>query len=117
MEILPPRERNIILTGDPDQRFDPFSYIWCYSNPEIVVQNPLLQQHFQHILQFDDSFDSDFGSELGEAPPTQSDFEEEEESFRTPPESEDKRIPTPIPDEQPPPEQQQPEPQAHEPAR
>ena len=59
LELLPPAERNILLTGDPDQRFDPFSYIWCYSYPEIAAQNPALQEHFQHILQFEDNFEGE----------------------------------------------------------
>ena len=57
LELLPPEERNILLTGDPDQAFDPFSYIWCYSYPEIAARNPILQEHFQHILQFEDNIE------------------------------------------------------------
>ena len=53
LKLLPPEERNIILTGDPDKAFDPFSYIWCYSYPEIAALNPILRQYFQHILQFE----------------------------------------------------------------
>ena len=42
-----------MLTGDPDQNFDTFSY----SYPEIGAQNLALQAHFQHILQFEDKFE------------------------------------------------------------
>ena len=57
LELLPPEERNILLTGDPDQAFDPFSYIWCYSYPQIAAQNPILQAHFQHILHFENNIE------------------------------------------------------------
>jgi hypothetical protein len=57
LELLPPGERNILLTGDPDQTFDPFSYIWCYTYPQIAAQNPILQAHFQHILQFENNIE------------------------------------------------------------
>ena len=41
------------MTGDPEQEFDPYTYIWIYTYPEIAVQNPEIQLNFQHILQFD----------------------------------------------------------------
>jgi hypothetical protein len=54
---LPESERNILLTGDKDQEFDPYTYIWIYSYPEIAVQNPLIHQNFQHTLQLEDQFE------------------------------------------------------------
>ena len=42
LELLPPAELNILLAGDLEQRFDPFSYIWCYSYSEIAAPNPAL---------------------------------------------------------------------------
>ena len=55
---LPPlEERNILLNGDPDQAFDPLGYIWRYSYPEIAARNPTLEEHFQHILQFEDEIE------------------------------------------------------------
>ena len=56
LQLLPPAEHNILLTGDLDQIFYPFIYIWCYSYPAIEAPNPALQAHFQHILQFEDKF-------------------------------------------------------------
>ena len=58
LELLPPEERNIILTGDPDKSFDPFSYIWCYSYPDIAARNPILLQYFQHILGFENNVEN-----------------------------------------------------------
>ena len=52
LKALPESERNIILTGDPEKKFDPYVYIWIYSFPTIAAQNPIVQEHFQHILQF-----------------------------------------------------------------
>jgi hypothetical protein len=43
-------EKNILLTGDPNQGFDAYTYNWIYSYPEIAIQNPNIQQNFQHIL-------------------------------------------------------------------
>jgi hypothetical protein len=54
---LPENERNILLTGDSDQEFDPYTYSWVYTCPEIAIQNPAIQQNFQHILQFEDHFE------------------------------------------------------------
>ncbi len=54
---LPDSERNIILTGDPEQEFDPHTYIWIYSYPELAIQNPLSQENFKHVLQFEDQFE------------------------------------------------------------
>jgi hypothetical protein len=51
---LPEIKRNILLTGDPNQEFYPYTYIWIYTYPEIAIQNPAIQQNFQHILQFED---------------------------------------------------------------
>ena len=48
-----------MLTGDPDTSFDPYVYVWIYSFPQIAVQNPLVQQHFQHILQFENPVQAD----------------------------------------------------------
>jgi hypothetical protein len=39
---LPESKRNILLTGDPEQEFDPYTYIWIYTYPEIPVQNPVI---------------------------------------------------------------------------
>ncbi len=58
LKILPPEERNILLTGDPDKAFDPFSYIWCYSYPNIAARNPILLQYFQHILGFENNVEN-----------------------------------------------------------
>jgi hypothetical protein len=55
LKLLPPEERNILLTGDPYKAFDPFSYIWCYSYPDIAARNPILQEYFQHILEFENN--------------------------------------------------------------
>ena len=57
LKSLPEIERNIILTGDPDQEFDPYTYIWIYTYPEIARQNPVIENNFQHILQFEDNFE------------------------------------------------------------
>ena len=57
LKYLTKIERNILLTGDPDQEFDPYTYIWIYTYPELAIQNPAIQQNFQHILQFEDNFD------------------------------------------------------------
>ncbi len=54
---LPSTERNIILTGDPDQEFDPYTYIWIYTYPEFARQNPVIEQNFQHILQFENDIE------------------------------------------------------------
>ena len=56
---LPSTERNIILTGDPEQEFDPYTYIWIYTYPEFARQNPLIEQNFQHILQFENDIEPD----------------------------------------------------------
>ncbi len=29
-------------------------YIWIYMYPELAVQNPVIQQNFKHILQFEE---------------------------------------------------------------
>ena len=52
LQTIPEAERNIILTGDPEKKFDPYVYIWIYSFQTIVGENPIVQEHFQHILQF-----------------------------------------------------------------
>ena len=39
-------------------------YIWIYSYPEIAVQNPVIQEHFPHILQFEDNFVQNFNVPL-----------------------------------------------------
>ena len=57
LELLPLAEWNILLPGDPEQKFDLFSYIWYYSKHKIAAQNPALQAYFQHILQFEDNFE------------------------------------------------------------
>ena len=64
LKQLPVEERNILLTGDPDTSFDPYIYVWIYSFPQIAVQNPLVQQHFQHILQFEDQFQEDLPTQI-----------------------------------------------------
>ena len=56
---LPSTERNIILPGDPNQEFDPYTYIWIYTYPEFARQNPVIEQNFQHILQFEDNLPLD----------------------------------------------------------
>ena len=53
LKSLPAEERNILLTGDPNLKFDPYTYILVYSFPEIAAQNPFIFQNFQHILQFE----------------------------------------------------------------
>ena len=40
LKHLPESERNILLIGDPEQEFDPYTYIWIYTYPEIAVQKP-----------------------------------------------------------------------------
>jgi hypothetical protein len=37
LRCLPEAKRNIILTGDPGQEFDPFNFGWIYTFPELVV--------------------------------------------------------------------------------
>jgi hypothetical protein len=68
-KLLPPEERNIILTGDPDKAFDPFSYIWCYSYPDIAAQNPIPQEYFQHILEFENNIVDQLEEEQQNFPP------------------------------------------------
>ena len=53
MEILPKQERNLILTGDPNLEFDPYTYIWIYSYPDLAALNPEIAAHFNHILNHD----------------------------------------------------------------
>ena len=53
LKSLPESERNILLTGDPEQEFDPHTYIWIYTYTELAVQNPVIQENFQHILHFE----------------------------------------------------------------
>ena len=50
LEWLPPAERNILLTGDPDLKFDLFNYIWCYTYPQFAVINSVLQEHFSRFF-------------------------------------------------------------------
>ena len=61
---MPVEERNILLTGDPDTSFDPYVYMWIYSFPQIAAQNPLVQQHFLHILQFEDQFQEELPAQV-----------------------------------------------------
>ena len=49
--MLPENEKNIILTGDPERAFDPYTYILLYSYPDILLQNAPAE-HLQHIVQF-----------------------------------------------------------------
>ncbi len=69
LKLLPPEERNILLTGDPDKAFDPFSYIWCYSYPDIAARNPILLQYFQHILGFENNVENQPEVEPPQLPP------------------------------------------------
>jgi hypothetical protein len=69
LKPLPPEERNILLTGDPDKAFDPFSYIWCYSYPDITAHNPILQEYFQHILEFENNIVNQPEDEQPNLPP------------------------------------------------
>jgi hypothetical protein len=57
IQSLPESERNILFTRDPDQEFDPYSCFWIYEYPELAIQNPVIQENFQHILQFEGNFD------------------------------------------------------------
>ena len=59
LQCLPESERNILLTGDPNQEFDPYTYIWIYTYPELAIQNPDIQENFQHILQFEENFEQE----------------------------------------------------------
>jgi hypothetical protein len=43
LKYLPGSGRNIHLTGDPDKEFDPYTYIWICTYPDIAVQNPTIQ--------------------------------------------------------------------------
>jgi hypothetical protein len=39
LKHFPESERNSLLTGDPDQEFDQYTYIWIITYPEKVIQN------------------------------------------------------------------------------
>jgi hypothetical protein len=41
-------ERNILFTGDPEEEFDPYTYIWIYTYQEIAVQNPVTKKISTH---------------------------------------------------------------------
>jgi hypothetical protein len=43
---LPETEINIMLTGDPEQKFDPYSYICIYRYPELARLVPEIQNIF-----------------------------------------------------------------------
>jgi hypothetical protein len=53
---LPKSETDILPLVDPNQEFYPYKYIWIYTYPEIALQNPAIQQNFQHFLQFQGNF-------------------------------------------------------------
>ena len=57
LKSLPETERNIILTGDPEQEFDPYTYIWIDTYPELARQNQYIENNFQHILHFEENFE------------------------------------------------------------
>ena len=48
LESKPPAECNVLLTGDPDLRFDLLVYIWCHTNPQFAVHKPQIQGNYQH---------------------------------------------------------------------
>jgi hypothetical protein len=43
--------------GTTEQEFDPNTYFWIYTYPELAVQNPVIQENFEHILQDEENFD------------------------------------------------------------
>ena len=47
------------MTGDPEQEFAPYTYIWIYTYPELARQHPVIGNNFQHILQFENNFEPD----------------------------------------------------------
>jgi hypothetical protein len=57
LKCLSESERKILFTGDPDQEFDPFTYIWILMYPKVRIQILTIEQNFQHILQFKEILD------------------------------------------------------------
>jgi len=53
LKKLPPRTRNLILTGDPYLRFDPCIYEAVFLQPQLA-RHPVIEEHFGHILPIDD---------------------------------------------------------------
>ena len=50
MESLNKQERNIVLTGDPNLEFDPFTYVLLYSFPQQAQNYPAIAQALPHLL-------------------------------------------------------------------
>ena len=50
LETLNKQERNIVLTGDPNLEFDPFTYMLLYSYPQQAQNYPAIAQALPHLL-------------------------------------------------------------------
>jgi hypothetical protein len=51
LQSLTFKERNILLTGDPFEKFNPYTYILVYNYPEQINQYLNIAQNFQNIVQ------------------------------------------------------------------
>ena len=50
LESLNKQELNIVLTGDPNLEFDPFTYVLLYSYPQQAQQYPAIAQALPHLI-------------------------------------------------------------------
>ena len=50
LESLNKQERNIVLTGDPNLEFDPFTYVLLYSFPQQAQNYPAIAQALPHLV-------------------------------------------------------------------
>ena len=50
LETLNKQERNLVLTGDPNLEFDPFTYVLLYSFPQQAQNYPAIAQALPHLV-------------------------------------------------------------------
>ena len=50
LETLNKQERNLVLTGDPNLEFDPFTYVLLYSYPQQAQNYPAIAQALPHLV-------------------------------------------------------------------
>ena len=50
LDSLNKQERNIVLTGDPNLEFDPFTYVLLYSFPQQQQNYPAIAQALPHLV-------------------------------------------------------------------
>jgi hypothetical protein len=50
LQTLNKQERNLVLTGDPNLEFDPFTYVLLYSFPQQAQNYPAIAQALPHLV-------------------------------------------------------------------